>query len=190
MKRILALLLMFSAVTGAAQSLKLEGPRVVSLDETFRIVFTADARMSDFDWPGTDDFDVVWGPQKGSMSSTNIVNGKRTSTHQETVTYLLQPKRTGTFTVPGATAKIDKTDVSSSSLSIEVVAGQQQGTQQGTQQGGQQSGGQSGATAQPDNRRDDPATTGTVSSNDIFLRLSLGKTNVVKGEPITATLKL
>ncbi len=190
MKRILALLLMFSAVTGAAQSLKLEGPRVVSLDETFRIVFTADARMSDFDWPGTDDFDVVWGPQRGSMSSTNIVNGKRTSTHQETVTYLLQPKRTGTFTVPGATAKIDKTDVSSSSLSIEVVAGQQQGTQQGTQQGGQQSGGQSGATAQPDNRRDDPATTGTVSSNDIFLRLSLGKTNVVKGEPITATLKL
>ncbi|MBR6423303.1 MAG: BatD family protein, partial [Bacteroidales bacterium] len=130
MKRILALLLFFCAVTGTAQTLKLEGPRVVSLDETFRIVFTADARMSDFNWPGTDDFDVVWGPQKGTMSSTNIINGKRTSTHQETVTYLLQPKRTGTFTLAGATARVDKTDVSSSTLQIEVVAQQQQQHQQ------------------------------------------------------------
>ena len=117
MKRILTLLLMLSALTGAAQTLKLEGPRVVSLDETFRIVFTADARMSDFAWPGTDDFEVVWGPQRGSMSSTNIVNGKRTSSHQETVTYLLQPKQTGTFTIAAATATVDKQSVSSSIIS-------------------------------------------------------------------------
>ena len=137
-KRLLTLLLLLSTLTGAAQTLKLEGPRVVSLDETFRIVFTADARMSDFDWPGTDDFDVVWGPQKGSMSSTNIVNGKRTSTHQETVTYLLQPKRTGTFTIAAASAKVDKQDVSSGTLAIEVVASQQDAQPSGggnTQQG-------------------------------------------------------
>ena len=163
MKRLLAILTIFSALTSAAQTLKLEGPRVVSMDETFRVVFTADGRMSDFDWPGTDDFDVVWGPQKGTMSSTNIVNGKRTSSHQETVTYLLQPRRTGTFTLAGATAKVDKTDVSSSSLQIEVVAGQQSGAQQGSQQDAQQGSGQTGTATQPDNRRDDPATTGTVS---------------------------
>ena len=190
MKRLLAILTIFSALTSAAQTLKLEGPRVVSMDETFRVVFTADGRMSDFDWPGTDDFDVVWGPQKGTMSSTNIVNGKRTSSHQETVTYLLQPRRTGTFTIAGATAKVDKTDVSSSSLQIEVVAGQQSGAQQGSQQDAQQGSGQTGTATQPDNRRDDPATTGTVSGEDIFLRLSLSKGSVVKGEPITATLKL
>lgn len=135
MKRILTLLMLFSALAAGAQTLKLEGPRVVSLDETFRIVFTADARMSDFDWPGTDDFDVVWGPQKGSMSSTNIVNGKRTSTHQETVTYLLQPKQTGTFTIAAATAQVDGKSVSSSTIGIEVVAAQQQGQQ--AQQGQQ-----------------------------------------------------
>lgn len=189
MKRILAILTLFSALTSAAQTLKLEGPRVVSIDETFRVVFTADGRMSDFDWPGTDDFDVVWGPQKGSMSSTNIVNGKRTSSHQETVTYLLQPRRTGTFTLAGATAKVDRTEVSSSTLQIEVVAGQQSGTQQSSQQGSQQ-GSQSGGTTQQDNRLNDPATTGTVSGEDIFIRLALSKSNVVKGEPITATLKL
>ena len=190
MKRLLAILTIFSALTSAAQTLKFEGPRVVSIDETFRVVFTADGRMSDFDWPGTDDFDVVWGPQKGTMSSTNIVNGKRTSSHQETVTYLLQPKRSGTFTLAGATAKVDKTDVSSATLQIEVVAGQPSGAQQGSQQGVQQGGSQQGTATQQDDRRDDPATTGTVSGEDIFIRLALSKTNVVKGEPITATLKL
>lgn len=187
MKRILTLLLLLSTLTGAAQTLKLEGPRVVSLDETFRIVFTADARMSDFEWPGTDDFDVVWGPQKGSMSSTNIVNGKRTSTHQETVTYLLQPKQTGKFTIAAASATVDKQSVTSSSLQIEVVASQQQSQPQGGN-GTQQN--QQGQQSQAQPRDNDPAVTGTVSNQDIFLRLSLNKTNVVKGEPITATLKI
>ena len=59
----------------AAQNLTVEAPRVVSMNETFRIVFTANGNMSDFEWPGTSDFDVVWGPQKGSMSSTNIIYG-------------------------------------------------------------------------------------------------------------------
>lgn len=184
-KRILTLLLLLSALTGAAQTLKLEGPRVVSLDETFRIVFTADARMSDFEWPGTDDFEVVWGPQRGSMSSTNIVNGKRTSTHQETVTYLLQPRQTGTFTIPAATASVDKQSVSSSTIQIEVVTSQQQSQPQGS---GTQQDPQGQQQSQP--QRNDPSVTGTVSSQDIFLRLSLGKTNVVKGEPLTATLKI
>ncbi|MBR0223525.1 MAG: BatD family protein [Bacteroidales bacterium] len=179
------MLLLLSALTGAAQTLKLEGPRVVSLDETFRIVFTADARMSDFEWPGTDDFEVVWGPQRGSMSSTNIVNGKRTSTHQETVTYLLQPRQTGTFTIPAATASVDKQSVSSSTIQIEVVASQQQSQPQGS---GTQQDPQGQQQSQP--QRNDPSVTGTVSSQDIFLRLSLGKTNVVKGEPLTATLKI
>jgi len=187
MKRILTLLMLLSTLTGAAQTLKVEGPGVVASDETFRIVFTADGRMSDFEWPGTDDFDVVWGPQRGSMSSTNIVNGKRTSSHQETMTYLLQPKKTGTFTIAAATANVDKTSVSSSTLKIEVVAA----GQPSQPQAGNGTESSSGQPSQADRSQgNDPAVTGTVSNQDIFLRLTLNKTNVVKGEPITATLKL
>lgn len=182
MKRFFALLLLFIPLAASAQTLKLDGPRVVALDETFRIVFTADDRMSDFEWPGTEDFDVVWGPQKGSMSSTNIVNGKRTTTRQETVTYLLQPKRTGTFTLTGATATVDKQHTSSSSLQIEVVQGNPQNPSAGN------GAAQQGANAPRPGS--DPAVSGTVSNQDIFLRLTLSKTNVVKGEPITATLKI
>ena len=190
MKRLLTLLLCFTALSAAAQTLKVEGPGVVSMDETFRIVFTADGKMSDFDWPGTDDFDVVWGPQKGSMSSTSIVNGKRTSSHQETVTYLLQPRSTGTFTIAAATATVEKNSVSSSPLKIEVVAANQHANQQnggGSQQNQQ---GQQGQQSQTQPRDNDPAVSGTVSGQDIYLRLTLNKNNVVKGEPVTATLKI
>lgn len=176
MKRIFTLFALFIALTAAAEgTLTVEAPSVVSLDETFRVVFTADGRMSDFNWPGTSDFDVVWGPQKGSMSSVNIVGGKRTSVHQETVTYLLQPKATGKFAIAGATAKVDKKEVASNNFSIEVVGPQSSSQPQASQQS---------------NVQESASTTGTVPAGNIFLRLSLSKTNVVKGEPITATLKI
>ena len=193
MKRLLTLMLLLSALTGAAQTLKVEGPGVVSTDETFRIVFTADDKMSDFEWPGTDDFDVVWGPQKGTMSSTSIVNGKRTSTHQETVTYLLQPRQTGTFTLPAATATVGKETVTSSTLKVEVVAAgaQAQGSSGNSNQGsGQGQQGQTSPSNQGSSGNNDPSVTGTVSNQDLFLRLTLNKSSVVKGEPVTATLKI
>lgn len=180
MKRIFSLLALLAAFTCAAQnSLVVEAPSVVSIDETFRVVFTANGRMSDFDWPGTTDFDVVWGPQQGSMSSTSIVNGKRTSSHQETVTYLLQPKHEGKFTLAGASAKIDKKDCSSSSFTIEVVASQNAAQNAPDQSGNEQA-----------IQQNSPQATGTVPADNIFLKLSLSKTSAVKGEPITATLKI
>lgn len=181
MKRTFTLLLLLSALTCAAQNLTIDGPRVVSVDETFRIVFSADGSMEGFDWPGTEDFDVVWGPQRGSSSSTSIINGKRTSSHQETMTYILQPKGEGKFTIPGATATVEKKECSTKSLTIEVVGSQQQ--QQPQQQQQQQS-------SSSQNSQNNAAATGTVSNQDIFMRLSVSKSDVVKGEPITATLKI
>lgn len=177
MKRFFATIIFITSTLAciAQNVLTVEAPDVVTSDETFRIVFTANGKMSDFNWDGTNDFDIVWGPQTGSMSSTNIVNGKRTSTHQETVTYLLQPKGEGKFTLGSATAKVAKETCSTKPFTIEVVKARQESSSQPSQQGSTASQVQS---------------TGTVSNNDIFLKLSVSKTNVVKGEPITATLKL
>jgi len=178
MKRILTFLflLLFSAKVALGQGLTVEAPSVVAMDETFRLVFTSDGKMSDFNWPGSDDFNVVWGPQKGTSSSVSIINGKRTSTHKETVTYLLQAKGEGRFTIPVATATIDKQQYSTRSVTIEVVGSQQERQTQDQQADTQQS--QSDSKVQ------------SASSDDIFLRLTLNKRNVVKGEPIIATLKL
>jgi len=184
MKRfIISFAIILSALNCLAQNtLTVEAPNIVTPDETFRIVFTANGKMSNFEWGGTSDFDIVWGPQKGSMSSTNIVNGKRTSSHQETVTYLLQPKQAGKFTIQGATATVGGDNCSSRSFTIEVVAdgAQQSAAQQQSQQ--------SGGSKQQSNQS--MQATGTVAGSDLFLKLTLSKTNAVKGEPISATLKI
>lgn len=185
MKRIFCMLLLFlGALSAFAQnSLTVEAPRVVALDETFRIEFIADGRTSDFNWPGSQDFTIIWGPQSGRSSSTSIINGKRTSTYQETFTYVMQAKAPGKFTVPAATASVDHNQCTSGSFTIEVVAGDASSSSSAAS-----------SQQQPDRQYDNPseqaANTGTVSNEDIFLRLSLGKTNLVKGEPTVATLKL
>lgn len=170
------LLLLGTVICFGQNSLTVEAPQVVSLGETFRVVFSADGRMSDFNWPGSNDFMVTWGPQQGTMSSTNIINGKRTSIHQETMTYLLEAKAEGTFTIPAATAVIDKKTYSSKSVSIEVVKGEP---------ASQPDAGQT----QGDNRVQQPSST-NISNSDIFMKLTINKSNVVKGEPVIATLKL
>ena len=58
------------------------------------------------------------------MSSTSIVNGKRTSTHQETYTYIVQAVSAGTFTLPAATATVGKDNCTSGTFTIEVVSGE------------------------------------------------------------------
>lgn len=178
-KRLLILAFMLFSISGIAQELTVEAPSVVTSSETFRIVFSANGKISDFNWPGTNDFSIVYGPQKGSSSSVTIINGKRESKSSESYTYVLQPLKEGTFTLPAATATIDKKEYTSGAFNIEVVNDDQQGQQQQTQQTQQNQQGQQQAL-----------TTGSVSDNDIFLRLSLSKTNVVKGEPIVASLTL
>lgn len=188
MKRFSTILLtLFVTVAAFAQNtFVVDAPNVVTVDENFRIVFTADGRISDFNWPGSEQFTVVWGPQSGSMSSTSIVNGKRTSTHQETRTYIVQANGAGKFTLPGATATIGKQEYSTGSFTIEVVGSQDQAQNQMQQSQGQQSQGQQ----MQSQSQAGSASSGTVANKDIFLALSVNKTSVVKGEPLTATLKL
>ncbi|MBO4558080.1 MAG: BatD family protein [Bacteroidales bacterium] len=197
MKRYLAfLLVLFAAVGVRAQSLRMEAPSVVATDEPFRVVFTADGKITDFEWAPPAGLTLMWGPSKGTSSNLTIINGKRESSETVTYTYLLSADTKGTYTIPAATCKVKGTEVSSGTAVVEVVdeapAGQSAGQ---SQQGGQasQGGGQS-QQQQPSQgagaAQSDPSITGTVPNEDIFMRLNLSKTSAVKGEPLTAVLKL
>lgn len=62
-------------------------------------------------------FAVVSGPNKGN--SINIINGTKTT--EEYITYVLQPKRIGKFTIPPASITIKNKQYTTSPLEIEVV---------------------------------------------------------------------
>lgn len=166
----------------AQNVIRVEAPDVVAVNEQFNVTFIIEGEKSpsDFQWSSGDDFQLVWGPQKGSSSSIQIINGKRSSSHQTTFTYILIPKATGTFQLPAATALLSGDRISSTQASIQVVSDGASSSQSSGQNGGKSSrGGQTSSTG-----------SGEISSNDLFMRLSLSRTEVVIGEPITATLKI
>lgn len=179
---IVAFLLTAIFQMSAQNEIRVEAPDVVAVNEQFNVTFIIEGEKSpsDFQWSSGDDFQLVWGPQKGSSSSIQIINGKRSSSHQTTFTYILIPKATGTFQLPAATALLSGDRISSTQASIQVVSDGASSSQSSGKNGGKSSGGgQTSSTG-----------SGEISSNDLFMRLSLSRTEVVIGEPITATLKI
>ena len=176
MKKLLfTLFAALAALTAYAQTdIKVEVHRVVEVGEQFNVTFIIEGEgsVSDFSWAPSDDFQLLWGPQSGRSSSVQIVNGKMTKSVQNTYTYILRAMSKGKFTLPAATAKVKKTQINSSPVSIEVVEGRQASQQP------QQS--------QPQTQRQQTAT----GSGDIQLDLTLSRSEAVVGEPIIATLKL
>ena len=183
MKRLTVLFaaLLSALLAGAQPSMRVEVHNIVELNERFNLVFVVEGEHSpsDFQWEAGDDFSVVWGPQKGSSTSIQMINGKTTRSSQTSYTYILQARNTGTFTIQPAVAKVKGTEVRSKAVSIQVVdgggsSGNAQATQGAQQQGSRQGSSQSASTADA----------------DIFMRLSLSRNSVVVGEPVTATLKI
>ena len=181
MKRIATVIAFMLAAAGALaqNTIKVNVQNLVAVDEQFNVTFIieGEGRPSGFEWEPGNDFQLVWGPQKGTSTSVSIVNGKKTSSSQTTYTYVLMPRATGTFQLPAATATLKGEHISSRAVSIQVVSNGATGSGQGFQ-------------AQQNRQGEQQAQTGTVAGEEIFMRLSLSKNKAVVGETITATLKL
>ena len=178
----------------AQNSFKVEVPNVVGDGERFLVRFVANGEVSNFNPPSFAGADVIAGPTTSTSWSSTVINGKRSSSYTKTYTYVLEASDQGTVTVSSASADIEGTTYTTNPLSIEIVkgsSGQQASSQTQTQQA-QPSAASAQTQAQPQNRSqdydDDPAI--TYGKADLFLRLSLNKTKVFKGEPVTAVLKI
>lgn len=175
-KLFMALLLTaVSAATWAQSTLRVEAPAVVGIDEQFNVTFIIEGedKPSSFEWESGSDFQLVWGPQKGTSTMIRNINGKRSRSSQYTYTYILSPLKTGKFELPKARASVSGEELVSNVASIEVVSN------------GVSSSHNSGADVASQS-----TATGDIPSEELFMRLILSRTNVVVGEPITATLKL
>ena len=182
-RTILSALLLMTGVVAFAQSFTVNAPNVVEKGEIFRVVYTADADIESFTTPTFTGLDLLAGPTSSRMSSTQIINGKRTDTYEVSYTLILRATETGVAKISGASAIINGKDYSTKGVDIEVVATNISTPSTQTQQG--VASGQSSPSASSSR-----GSRGEISSEDIFLRLSFSKTKVVKGEPIVATLKL
>ncbi|MBQ1885936.1 MAG: protein BatD [Bacteroidales bacterium] len=185
-----AAMLMVATGLWAQNSFKVEAPNVVGQGERFLVRFVASGDVSSFNRPTFSGADVIAGPTTSTSSFTSIVNGKRTSSYNVTYTYVLEASGQGKINISEATAEIEGSTYTTKPVSIEIVenASNQTTQSQQAQQTGQSSGqnNQQGSSAFSDD--DDSAV--SYGKADLFLRMSLNKTKVVRGEPIIATLKI
>jgi len=157
----------------------MEGPEVVAMGEQFRLGFTLNERGTDLQLPDLSNFDVLMGPSTSQSSSIQIINGKTTQSSSFSYIFILRAKKEGKFSIRPASIKVNGKTYESNSLNIQVVKGQPQ--QAASQQGG-------GQQQQQQQQDDTPA--GSVSKDNLFVRVAVDKTNVSKGEQILSTVKL
>jgi hypothetical protein len=162
---LIAVLFMVAPVSLFSQvTFRAEAPSVVETNERFRLVFVVNSSPSGFNPPEITGFDILAGPTSSTMSSTSIVNGKRTETYQVSYTYVLEARKEGVYTIPSASVSVEGNNYTSDPLKIEVVKG-----------------------SVKEGAEDDKSG---IAERDLFLRVTLDKRNVVLGEPVTVTVKL
>ncbi len=180
MKRIISIcaVVLMALPLWAQSTIRVEVHNIVELSERFNVVFVVEGEHapSEFEWNAGEDFTTVWGPQKGSSTSIQIVNGKTTRNSQTSYTYILQARKTGTFTLPAASAKVRGNTIQSKAVSVQVVDNGSRPSQ--------------GSSADDTQEGETQSSRQQSSQADIFMRLSLSRSSVVVGEPVTATLKI
>lgn len=110
--------------TKAKVVFRASAPQSVSVGDQFRLSYTVSTQnVENFRAPSIKGFDVLMGPSRSEESSTQIINGKVSSSSSITFTYILMATSSGTFTIPGASIQVrGYGNVISNGIKIHVVA--------------------------------------------------------------------
>ncbi len=169
--RILFFLLIYFFCAAPLQAQELTAavtPNPVSIGERFQVTFTANGTITGFRAPEFEGLTLLGGPMQSQ--SVRIVNGAMSQT--VSYSYILQAKTEGKFTIPAASADIGGKRVQSTPVTVQVVKqSQQQAMQQAEEQAAETE-----MTKQ--------------LQKGIFLKATVNKNSVMRGEQIVATYKL
>ena len=168
---IFAILAIFSVYAAEEVSFTVDTPMFVSKGELFpvRFVLNANPDKGTFVAPPFADFDNVQGPSTSTSSSIQWVNGKKSSSVNYTMTYVMVANRAGSFTIGSASVEVDGKRYSSQPTKIEV---------------------REDNVANHQNESAESRANRSVGKEDLLLRLEVSDNSVYKGEPIRAMLKL
>lgn len=149
---------------------KAVAPNAVVMGQQFRLAYTvnAEAKASDLRIPELADFDVLMGPSTSSSMSTQIVNGSVSTETSYTFTYILMPKKEGTFNIGPASIKVKGANYTSNALALKVLP-PDKAAEASSSNGGQ---------------------TAAIGKDDYFVRVEVSDRNVYEQEGFLVTFKL
>ena len=115
----------------SAQTFTASAPKSVPENQNFNLSFTLEnANGGNVSLPPMNDFQLMGGPS--TMSSFSNINGAMSQSM--TYTYVLRPKRQGTFTIGKASINVNGTTLQSNTVTVTVTAPLTQQQQQQQQQ--------------------------------------------------------
>ena len=179
-KRFLFTLLFIAAAIGlVAQqaSFSLVQPRNVVEGRNFRLTF----RLTDGDAnppaaPQLDGCTLLYGPATSTMQSTQIVNGKMTSTYSVDFSFTYRADRAGKVEVPEISVQSGGKTLHSRPASFQILPPDKNAQSQGG--------------SQPQQGMSQPGTPAQISADDLLVRVFFSKSAVYEQEPVVATIKV
>lgn len=171
---LLALILAGYGVKAEEVSFKASAtPEVVVMKERVNLVYSVNADAKDLRAPEFEDFDILMGPTPAFNHSQVYDNGNWTTSTSYTYTYVLLPKKEGTFNIPPASIKVKGRNYVSNALTIKVLPADKESV------GDNNSGSEASSTQ---------AT--TIDKESLFVRMIVSKKNVYEQEGFLVTFKL
>jgi len=171
----LVALLILGAAEGRAQKITFvaKAPSTVVLGTPFQLsyVINTAADADELRLPDLSNFEVLAGPY--TASSQQIINGQYSGSM--TITYTLQARKLGTFSIGPATIQIARQRHVANGLSIKVLPPDKNAKSHG-KNGGDSPG--------------EGASTASLASGDVFMKANVTKTKVYEQEAFLVTYKL
>lgn len=156
-----------------AQRFSVDAPTSVGEGKYFHLRYTAGGDdATGFTPPSLADFEVLAGPNVSHNHNFEMINGRTSSSSSVTYTYVLMPRRTGTFTIGPASVRLKGRTLQSRSVSIHVGKG-------GSRQ-----------TTAPQSRPQVQKAGSPVTERDLYITASPSRTKVYEQEAVLVTYKI
>ena len=152
-------------------------PRNVIQGRNFSLTFRlSDGEANPPSAPNLDGCALLFGPATSTMHSTQIINGKMSSTRSIDYTFTYRADNPGKVNVPAVTISCEGKTLSSRPVSFEILPADE-------------------PVATPNAGAGQPApapqsANGAVAASDLLVRVSFSKSSVYEQEPVVATIKV
>lgn len=167
-KSFLLFLILFNSIIFAQSFVATVDNNKVAENDRFQLEFTFEGKnlngLKNFNPPSLKDFRVLSGPNQST--SMQIING--VSSSSLTLSYILMPNTTGSFTISSASIQSEGQTYTTSPIKITVVKGSQK----------------------PKDEQNNSGVSNQEIAENLFIRASIDKNKVYQGEQVTVTYKL
>lgn len=171
-----SLLLTVFVLKAANVNFTASAPNAVVMGEQFRLSFIVNAEAKDLRVQEMPDFEVLMGPSQSKSYSSSWVNGQSSSETTITFTYILMPKKVGTFNIAPATIKVNGANYTSNALAVKVLPPDKANSASGAAAGSNSAPNQPGSQA--------------ITSDGLFIRMQVANRTVYEQEGFVVTFKL